>query len=70
MHSKTLKFKNTSEEDIKSEAHQFNDNGDENNDANRTCSVEEWQRLVACHSNRLRREPDHLRIPLPSEVVH
>ena len=40
----------------------------DNKDAKRTDNVEERQRLVARRSDRLRREPDRLGVPIPSEI--
>ena len=41
----------------------------DNNDAERTDNVEESQRLVASRSDRLRREPNRLGVPIPSQIV-
>ena len=49
--------------------HKDSDDDYDNNDAKRTDSVEERQRLVARRSDRLRREPDCLGVPIPSQIV-
>ena len=41
----------------------------DNNDAKRTDNVGERQRLVAHRSDRLRRDPDHLGVPILSQIV-
>ena len=64
-------LENASEADSESETKQHKDSDDDydNNDAKRTDNVEERQRLVARRSDRLRREPDRLGVPIPSEIV-
>ena len=49
--------------------HKDGDDDYDNNDAKRTDNVGERQRLVARRSDRLRREPDRLGVPIPSQIV-
>ena len=62
-------LENEANSEPETKQHKDGDDDYDNNDAKRTDNVEERQRLVARRSDRLRREPDRLGVPIPSQIV-
>ena len=59
---------NASEADSERVDQRKENDDDDYNDAKRTNNVEERQRLVVRRSDRLRREPDRLGVPIPADI--
>ena len=62
-------LENEADSEPETKQHKDSDDDYDNKDAKRTDNVEERQRLVARRSGRLRREPDRLGVPIPSQIV-
>ena len=62
-------LENEANSEPETKQHKDGDDDYDNNDAKRTDNVGERQRLVARRSDRLRREPDRLGVPIPSQIV-
>ena len=62
-------LENEANSEPETKQHKDGDDDYDNNDAKRTDNVGERQRLVARRSDRLRKEPDRLGVPIPSQLV-